>query len=60
MTEHRPAMRIDIRRATAPDGHPAVLIQFDDYHVLLWAPDAIEIAQTVTEIARGILAQRWN
>jgi hypothetical protein len=49
-------MRLEIRRVTAPTGQPAVLLQADEFHLLFWPHDALEIAETISEVARGIIA----
>jgi hypothetical protein len=58
MTEHRPGLRLEISRTAAPDGSIRVLIQTDDWHLLLPPYDAIDIADTMREIARAIIAER--
>ena len=57
MTEHRHAMHLEIRRVASPDGRPAVLFQADEFHLLFWPRDALEISATIAEVARGILAE---
>lgn len=58
MTEHRRGMRLEISQAIAPDGRPAVLFQADEWHVLLPPGDALDIAEDIAAIARGIIAER--
>ena len=58
MTEHRPGMRIEIARTVDPFGRPAVLFQADDWHVILPPFDALEVAESIAAVARGVIVER--
>lgn len=58
MTTHRPTMRVEITRVLDPTGHPAVLVQADEWHLVLPPYGALELADSLAAVARGIIAER--
>ncbi|HEY7010130.1 MAG TPA: hypothetical protein VH395_14375 [Jatrophihabitantaceae bacterium] len=59
MTTHRRGTRVEIARTVDPAGRVAVLLQVDDdWHLVLQPHDAIDLAESMTAIARGILTER--
>ena len=55
-TDHRPAMRVEVRKAVTPDGRLYVLFQTDEWHVLIPPAEAIDIGEAITAAAREIHA----
>jgi hypothetical protein len=59
VTTHRRGTRIEIARTVDPAGRVAVLLQVDDHWYLVLPPhDAIDLAESITAVARGILTER--
>jgi hypothetical protein len=59
MTTRRRGTTVEIARTVDPAGRVAVLLQVDDdWHLVLPPHDAIDLAETMTAIARGILTER--
>jgi hypothetical protein len=55
MTEHRPGLRVEVSIAWNPRREPNVLIQADEWHLLLAPKDALKFARSVADVAAEIL-----
>jgi len=47
-------MRLEVRPAKAPDGSTRVLLECDEWHVLVWPEDALALAAALVEAAETI------